>query len=42
MQSAMVALYLLPQSHAPSRAAGSFLGPIAANLHIAAEQEIMT
>lgn len=30
MQRTMVALCLLPQSHAPSREAGSFLGPIVA------------
>ncbi len=37
MQSAMVALCLLPQSHVPSREAGSFDGPEAARKRVAKE-----
>lgn len=40
MQSAMVALCLLPQSHAPSREAGSFCGPESAVRGIQREPQI--
>lgn len=40
MQSAMVALCLLPQSHAPSREAGSFVGPESAVRRIQRERQI--